>query len=57
MGSPYLPVCHIRPLYVPLFMRGCIVTVLRFASVSWERAYHTVRQEAILVLPLKCGSI
>src|ERR1035438_8583887 len=23
-GSPYLPVCHIRPLYVPLFMRSCI---------------------------------
>jgi tetratricopeptide (TPR) repeat protein len=23
-GSPYLPVCHIRPLYVPLFMRGYI---------------------------------
>src|ERR1039457_6978880 len=23
-GSPYLPVSHIRPLYVPLFMRGCI---------------------------------
>src|ERR1017187_439525 len=26
-GSPYLPVCHIRPLYVPLFMRGCIVAI------------------------------
>jgi len=23
-GSPYLSVCHICSLYVPLFMRGCI---------------------------------